>query len=133
MNIQAELPLAPHKEHYSEMEIYARFMGHLRHVPNGRMEIKILSSIQFTADMMDYSDAQIAKILVDQGLRARRAAFPADFLAYADAALMRSGWDVGGPSPALLALKAHWDAIGEDKFGAFSGDYPLAYTTGTYA
>ncbi len=109
-----------------EMEVYVRFMRHFRHVPNNRMEIKILSAIQFTADMTDHSDAHIAKILVDFGLRAPRMAFPADFLRFADHSLMRSNWVVGGPSKALLALKDHWHDIGEDRFAAFRGEYSIA-------
>ncbi len=108
-----------------EMEIYARFMRHLRHVPNSRTEIKILSSIQFTADMMDITDALVAKTLIDMGLRAPRKSFPTAFLDHADAALMRSGWDVGGPSNALIDLKNHWDDIGEDRFAAFRKSYAL--------
>lgn len=120
------LPLAPEIDQDQETEIYAFFMRNLRHVPNSRLEIKVLSAIQFTADMLDCSDAHVSRALVDLGLRAPRMAFPADFLSYADAALMRSGWEVGGPSSALLALKTHWDTIGEDKFSAFRGDYPLS-------
>lgn len=120
-----ELPIAPSMDAAAEMEIYARFMGHLRHVPNSRMDIKVLSAIQFTADMMDYTDAQVSKILVDLGLRASRAALPADFLKFTDAALMRSDWDVGGPSAALHDLKSYWDRTGEDKFAAFRGGHSL--------
>tara|TARA_B100002003_G_C13855466_1_gene419099 strand:- start:178 stop:618 length:441 start_codon:yes stop_codon:yes gene_type:complete len=114
------LPLPPPRaaEHNEEMAIYARFMRHLRHVPNSRMDIKILSAIQFTADMLDYSDAHIAKTLVDLGLRAPRIAFPADFLSFIDHALLRSEWDIGGPSEGMKDLKAYWDEIGEDKFAA---------------
>lgn len=118
------LPCEAAKESDSS-SLYARFMRHLRHVPSSRMEIKILSAIQFTADMLNYSDAHVAKVLVDHGLRAPRMAFPADFLSYADNALMRSGWEVGGPSPALLELKEHWDRIGEDKFAAIRGGFTL--------
>lgn len=107
------------------LAMYARFMQHLRHVPCSRMEIKVLSAIQFTADMLDCSDAHVSKTLVDFGLRAPRLAFPADFLKFADQALMRTGWEVGGPSKALQELKAHWDGIGEDKFAAFRGEYSL--------
>ncbi len=109
-----------------EINIYARFMRHLRHVPNSRPEIKILAALQFTADMQGHSDAHIAKTLVELGLRAPRLAFPADFLKFADRALMRTGWDIGGPSAALLELKQHWDSIGEDKFAAFKGFYDMA-------
>jgi hypothetical protein len=120
------LPLPPtEKEAVSEMEIYARFMRHLRMVPNSRSEIKVLSAIQFTADMMDLGDALVAKTLVDLGLRAPRRAMPAAYLDHVDRSLMRSGWDVGGPSPSSLELKSHWDMIGEDPFAAFRREYTL--------
>lgn len=108
-----------------ELEIYARFMRHVRLVPNGRMEIKILSAIQFTADLMDLNDAIVAKTLADMGLRAPRKAFPVSYLEHVDRSLMRSGWDVAGPSPSAIAMKHHWDITGEDKFAAFRREYSL--------
>lgn len=105
----------------AEREIYARFMRHLRNVPHGTMPIKILSAIQFTADMMDIGDSLVAKTLVSCGLRAPRQAFSSDYLDFIDRALMRSGWDVGGPSASMAALKAHWEKIGEDQFAAMPG------------
>lgn len=112
------LPLPPSKEREAkfEMEIYARFMRHLRQVPNSRMEIKILSSIQFTADMIDVSDALVAKVLCDLGLRAPRKAFPLSFLEFADKTLQRQVWGQETPPASVTALKAHWDMIGEDRF-----------------
>ena len=109
----------------SDAEIYVRFMRHLRHVPNNRLEIKVLSAIQFTADMTDNSDAHVAKVLMDFGLRSSRMAFPADFLRFADQSFARSTWSVGGPSKALLELRAHWEAIGEDRFAQYQGEYSL--------
>jgi hypothetical protein len=123
------LPLPPESLHETgDIALYARFMRHLRHVPSSRMEIKILSAIQFTADIEGCSDAHVAKTLVDLGLRGPRVAFPADFLKFADAALMRQGWEVGGPTQALLDLRQHWDNIGESVFVAFSGEYSLVGT-----
>ncbi len=125
------IPMPPQErgvDRLEEMEIYARFMRHLRHVPSSRAEIKILSAIQFTADMLNDSDARVGKVLVDLGLRAPRMAFPAAFLDYADAALMRSPWDVGGPSKGLEALRDHWNETGEDKFAAFRKDFALMET-----
>lgn len=98
----------------TDQAVYARFMRYLRLVPNSRMEIKVLSAIQFTADMLDHSDAHVAKILVDLGLRAPRRAFPACFLEYADQALKRDRYDAGGPNAQLLDLLEHWDQVGED-------------------
>lgn len=122
------LPLPPtDRDATAEMEIYARFMRHLRMVPSSRAEIKVLSAIQFTADMMDIGDALVAKTLVDLGLRAPRRALPAAYLDHVDRSLMRSGWDVGGPSAATLSLKEYWDGIGEDPFAPFRRDYPRVH------
>ncbi len=107
------------------LEIYARFMRHVSLVPNSRMEIKILSAIQFTADMMDLNDAIVAKTLADIGLRAPRKAFPESYLEHVDHSLMRSGWDVGGPCGSSIEMKQHWDKTGEDRFAAFRREYSL--------
>ena len=79
----------------------------------------MLSAIQFTADMLDIGDALVSKTLVDLGLRAPRSAFPSDYLEFVDNSLLRSGWEVGGPTQATALLKKHWDNIGEDKFAAY--------------
>lgn len=127
------LPLPPQsKESHSEMEIYARFMRHLRMVPNSRMEIKILSAIQFTADLLDIGDALVTKTLVDLGLRGPRKAFPAAYLEFVDKSLLRTGWEVGGPTASAADLKLHWDKIGEDKFAPFRGSIPVATETTHY-
>jgi hypothetical protein len=99
-----------------EQEVYTRFMSHLRNVPNSRMEIKILSSIQFTADMLNCGDALIAKTLIDLGLKAPRKAFPLSFLDFVDKSLARRAWDVGSASASLLKLNDHWSNIGENSF-----------------
>ncbi len=111
-----------------DLLIYERFMRHLRNIPTSRTEIKVLSAIQFTADMLGQSDAHVANTLVDFGLRAPRMAFPADFLKFADQALMRNGWEVGGPSIALKELKVWWNKNGEDPFIAFQGNFDLVET-----
>jgi hypothetical protein len=124
------LPLPPlSAQADAEREIYARFMRHLRNVPNSCLQIKVLSAIQFTADMLDIGDSLVAKTLVDCGLRAPRKAFPSDYLQFIDRALMRSGWEVGGPSASAAELKNHWDKIGEDKFAAVRGDMPIPSET----
>ena len=102
------LPLPPQTSDKLEMEIYARFMRHLRHVPNTNPSIKVLAAIQFVADMTDTSDAHVAKILVEHGLRAPRLAFPTAFLIHVDKALQRDGWEIGSASVECRALDAHW-------------------------
>ena len=111
----------PHSDEITTMRsedrtIYKRFMSHLPCVPNTRIEIKVLSSIQFTADILGYSDAHISKVLVDLGLRASRAAFPISFLNYADNALIRTVWDIGAPSSALKELDIYWENHREERF-----------------
>jgi hypothetical protein len=128
------LPPAPGREANFEMEVYARFMRHLRQVPNSRMEIKILSAIQFTADMMEVGDALVAKTLADLGLRAPRKAFPVSFLDFADRAVQRRSWDTSGPAPSsIMAMKEHWDHIGENRFAATVRDQYAVYNEGAYA
>lgn len=107
-----------------ELEVYARFMRHIRMVPNSRMDIKVLSATQFTSDMMDLSDAVVSKMLADMGLRAPRRAFPESYLDHVDSSLMRSGWDVGGPCASSIDMKRFWDDIGEDKLAPFRKEYP---------
>lgn len=110
------LPMPPVGEGKAyEMEIYARFMRHLRHVPNCPMEIKVLSAIQFVSDMLDHSEAHVAKLLVDLGLRGPRKAFPASYLTFADHALVQGDWEVQGASAALKRLQNFWISIGEDQ------------------
>ena len=107
-----------------EMEVYARFMRHLRQVCNSRSDIRVLSSIQFVADMMDVSDALISKILVDLGLRAPRMAFPEAYLEFADNTLMREIHQSGSASLCLRELQNHWAETGDDRFAAFKRLYP---------
>src|SRR5690606_22898871 len=92
-----------------ELEVYARFMRHVRLVPNSRTDIKVLSAIQFTSDMMDLNDAIVSKMLADMGLRAPRRAFPESYLDHVDQSLMRSGWEVGAPSASSIDMKRFWD------------------------
>ena len=123
INIHLPFPPTDMKAEF-EMEVYARFMRHLRHVPSSRPQIRILAATQFVADMMDVNDAQIAKILVDLGLRAPRMAFPESYLQFIDNILMRSIHEVGYTNIALKDLHHHWQLIGEDKFAAFKRCYP---------
>jgi hypothetical protein len=120
------LPLPALDAESAELEVYGRFMRHLRMVPNSRMDIKILSAIQFTSDMMDMNDAIVAKSLADMGLRAPRRAFPESYLEHVDRSMMRSGFEVGAPCQSALAMKSHWDKIGEDRFAAFNRQYTLS-------
>ena len=123
-NERVLLPLPPSLDAKFEMDVYARFMRHLRHVANSREDIKVLSAIQFVADMMDAQDDEIARVLVDQGLRAPRVSFPANYLEFADNALMRDDWEAGAASTSLKDLRDHWGRIGEDRFAAFKRYYP---------
>lgn len=118
------LPLPPLSGMESlELEVYARFMKHFRLIPNSNIEVKVLSAIQFTSDILDLNDALVSKMLADMGLRAPRRAFPEAYLDHVDRSLMRSGWDVGGPCASSVDMKRFWDDIGEDRFAPFRKDY----------
>ncbi|PJB70646.1 MAG: hypothetical protein CO093_07295 [Alphaproteobacteria bacterium CG_4_9_14_3_um_filter_47_13] len=122
------LPLPPQagEETRFEMEIYVRFMRHLRDVPTSRMEIKILAAIQFAADVMETGDALVTKTLVDLGLKAPRKAFPVSFLDFADKGIMRTNWDHGSLPASVVKLHHHWNKIGEDRFSyGMAGQYSV--------
>ena len=111
---QTYLPFTTHSHSDSdERALYEHFMKHMQNVPHNRLEIRILSTIHFTADTFGYSDAYVARILVDCGLRAPRMAFPQDFLSFADNSLKRSRFEQNSPSRSLTELQNHWIKIGE--------------------
>lgn len=122
-NIKLPFPPTDMKAEF-EMEVYARFMRHLRAVPSSRPAICILAATQYVADMMDIEDSLVANTLVDLGLRAPRLAFPDAYLEFIDNIMMRDIHEIGFISPALKELRAHWQATGEDKFAAFKRCYP---------
>jgi len=103
-----------------EQAVYARFMHYLRGVRHRDAALRILSAIRFSSDILDYSDAHVAKVLVDLGLRAPRRAFPADFLSFADEALLREAHDFGAPNAALQELQMYWEAAAEDVLASSS-------------
>lgn len=121
------LPLPPaNADAKMEMEIYARFMRHLRCVPSPRFEIKILQAVQFTADILDASEELVCKVLVDLGLRAPRYAFPVSFLHYADTAMQRTDFEIGSATESLKSLNSHWSRPGmqEEKLVSHSTGMP---------
>lgn len=110
------LPLPPEKAHYKyEMEAYAKFMRFLRTQPNSRMDIKVLTAIQSVAQNMEVEIDQVAKILVDLGLRAPRMAFPGQFLKFCDIALQRRALEYKSPQKSIRELYRHWMNIGDCK------------------
>lgn len=114
------LPLPPLDDaDHLELEVYARFMRHFRLIPSASLNIKILSAIQFTADMIDITDALVSKMLADMGLRAPRQAFPESYLEHVDRTVAVPGWESGGPTASSVDMKRFWDDIGEDVFEGY--------------
>lgn len=93
-----------------EMAVYARFMRHLRHGGRKNETVKVLEAIRFVADLMDHSDAHIAKVLTELGMRAPRAAYPQAFLDFADHAMVCSVWQLGAADSDLKALHNYWNS-----------------------
>lgn len=119
------LPLAPIQVSTLEAQICQKFVKHLRHVPSSRMSVKILSSIQYAADILGCSDAHVSKVLVDYGLRAPRGSFPETFLEHVDASFMRAPHEIGAASWSYRQLHDHWTAMGEDSFAGMRRHYPV--------
>lgn len=91
-----------------------------------RVEIRILASIRKVAIIVGHGDAYIAKILVDNGLRAGRLAFPQDFLDHADKMILIQTRLVAGMLCAprsLCALMDFWHRNGDDPLLRFYGDH----------
>lgn len=106
-----------------EADICIRFLRHLSLVPSSRLDIKILSSIQFVADTMDYNDAHVSKILIDNGLRAPRSAFPAAFLNFIDVSFTRDALAINSSYNDLRDLALYWQQHGESVFYVAERDY----------
>ena len=122
-----KLPLPPEGTTIeTEMEIYARFMRSFRDHKNSNSIARVYTAIRFTADITLHSDAYVAKVLVDLGLRARRGAFPVAYLEFVDRSLMRSRFEAGGATLQSLSLQSFWDEIGEDPFEVRLHDFPVA-------
>ena len=98
-----------------EMAVYARFMRHLRYSERACEAVKVLEAIRFVADLMDHSEAHIAKVLTDLGLRAPRAAYPAAYLDFADNAMACGAWQLGAADADLKALHDFWARNAEKK------------------
>lgn len=116
----------------NDKEIVQIFLQSQRDVVHSRAEVKILSAIHKTADLVGTSDAYIAKILVDFGLRAPRLAFPADFLDHIDNTVIRSeqaGFSL--LSKSYKKLIDYWISVGEDPLEFARNPVP-AYTVSSY-
>lgn len=102
------LPPMSFDRYADDMDIYVRFMRHLRVTPHSREDIRILSAIGFVADMTGQGDADITVTLIEMGLRAPRSALPASYLIMISQRLLRGD---GGLSAAALSLVNHWHKI----------------------
>ncbi len=121
-------PPLPEKENSCRMEheIYARFMSFLRHAASGNIEIKILTSIQSTANALDYSEALVSKILVDLGLRAPQRAFPHAYLSHVERSRQRSFWQQGSATAPVKDLCHFWADPDHAPFRGYNPDGPGA-------
>jgi|GEM_PF-2098744 len=85
-------------------------------------DIKILSAIHKTANLVGVGDTYIAKVLVDFGLCAPRSAFPEDFLDHIDNIRIRSEQvGVSLLSESYKKLVHYWTMTGEEPV-AFTGN-----------
>ena len=97
-------------------KIINHFFQCLRDATHSRPDVCILLAIQRTADATTNSDAYVAKVLVEAGLRAPRMAFPGEFLDYMTQALTCHPHHMGAANSHDKDLYAHWASIGDDPF-----------------
>ena len=96
--------------------IISHFFQCLRDAKHSRPDVCILLAIQRTADATANSDAYVAKVLVEAGLRAPRMSFPGEYLDYVTQALIRHPHHMGAATVHDKDLYAHWASIGDDPF-----------------
>lgn len=106
--IRYPLPPTAFGKWADEMDIYVRFMRHVRASNYTKAEQRIFSAIQVAAVGMGRGDAETAMILVDLGLRAPRGAFPAEFLYMADQAVCRLAMWGQEPGRGVRELVTYW-------------------------
>lgn len=121
------LPISPAARDSFESQLCQTFLRQLRQAYAGRMSVKVLSSIRYTSEAMIASEAHIAKILVDYGLRAPRAAFPKSFLDYADHSIKKQPNSKEAARYSCRELYEHWLNIGD--YSGFSKAYSHATDT----
>ena len=110
--------------------VYHIFMQHLPRVARNRLDIKILHALQYTADATGTDVTDICMMLVQMGLRAPRLAFPASFLEQVDLAVIRHGRGDMVLDPTVMALRHHWDQLGEDRWAGFRYAHATPVLTG---
>ena len=82
-------PIYDHVSDEKDREIIQMFLQRYRDINFMRSEVKVFNAIEKTADLSGNSDGVIAKILVDNGLRASRRSLPQDFLDHIDNLTLR--------------------------------------------
>lgn len=106
------LPVPTKSFFYPEADDMAwSFLQVLRDIKHNDKASGIAKAIEFVADFMNASDAFVAKMLVDQGLRAPREAFCEEFLDYVDKSLSATRW-LFSADKNLVELGRYWDEIG---------------------
>ena len=120
------MPPAPDRIRPSEIDLYVRFMRHVRAAIITRPEMRVLSALQFVADVTGLEDSEVALQLVEMGLRAPRAAFPASFLAALDPIGHQAVFGGGAIGAGVADLLAHWKLIGEGGGGSGFGSACLS-------
>ena len=124
---RAEAPLNRSAEGTSgsKQRVVGYFYQCLREATHSRPDVCVLQAIQRTADITMNSDAYVAKILVEKGLRAPRMAFPGEYLDHVITALARHPHHMGSASETDRDLYAHWLSIGDDPFEEFGLAAPV--------
>ena len=108
------LPICPDDHADTEdKKTFHIFMQTLRSQSNSLMSSKVLSAIHSTAQRRQHDVDQVAKVLVDFGLKAPKKAFPQGFVNFCENAIARSINSFKPVPSSIRDLAAHWTKTGE--------------------
>ena len=106
------MPVPPAESHpdHEYYQAFVRAMNRLpRQAPVGQ---KLLTSIQQTADQMGTSEAHVARLLVDYGMRAPREAYPNSFVEFVDRyPIPRNAVERAALDTDVIELKDFWNGL----------------------
>lgn len=102
-----ELPLFPIQKNNFEDEVISGFLQAVRQIEFMRPH-NVRQAIEIVADKTQNSAANIARILVEQGLKAPKEAFPISFLQHVLEKRHIPVWQKGAATPAQESLIRFW-------------------------
>jgi len=119
------LPIIEQAETHEEKEITLIFLHYYRDLAVSSSDVRVFRAIDKAATLTGYSEAVIAKTLVNCGLRSSRRSLPQEFLNHVDMMLYRVH-----ACKSYKALKKFWSDTCGENLNIFN---PVIYQSGIVA